>query len=227
MQQFLDTADSDSLRIIIDYRESKRFDDAFISLGAKVVRMSLDVGDFLCSARLVVERKERSDFEASIMDGRLFRQLENLKLNYERVVLLVEGEQSAGKIDRRALLGAYSSVVADYGTSVFFTRDLERSAELVFSMAKHEQMMRKQPMRVFARKKALNLSDYQRAAAESLPLIGPKMAKTLLEHFGSLKNLFQADERELLLVPGMGKKKARIIRKVISSDFTGSRTDSS
>ena len=91
MQQFLDSSPSDRISIVVDHREDKFFDDLFKSSGAYVDRRALDVGDFLCSARLVVERKTRADFESSVIDGRLFSQLPNLVSNYERVVIIVEG----------------------------------------------------------------------------------------------------------------------------------------
>ena len=82
MQQFLESAPTDKVRIAIDHREDGQFDDMFKAWGAEVDRRQLDVGDFLCSSRVVVERKSRSDFESSVIDGRLFSQLPNLVKNY-------------------------------------------------------------------------------------------------------------------------------------------------
>lgn len=229
MQRFLDAwtdpAVSDKTKIVIDQREDPEFDRLLGGLGAVVERKVLEVGDFLCSARLAVERKTRSDFEQSVIDGRLFSQLQNLGSNYSRVVVLVEGTVNEERINRNALLGAYSAIIADFGASLIFVRDMEKSAELIFSMAKHEQLARKQPMRVFAKRKTLTLAQSQRAIVEMLPMIGPKLAKALLNHFGSIERVFSASEKELLEVENMGSKKAKIIRAVLSKDYDDSEDE--
>ena len=51
---------------------------------------------------------------------------------------------------------------------------------------------------------------------QGLPGIGPRMAKRMLEYFGSVENVFAADEQELTRVEGIGKKKAAKIRSIIS-----------
>ena len=128
MQQFLETDSDGRVRVIIDQRESERFDIILGSLGATVERRTLSVGDFLCSAKLAIERKTRSDFEQSIIDGRLFSQLPNLITNYERVVIIVEGESDERRLSRNALLGTYATIISDYGSSLIFTRDMEATA---------------------------------------------------------------------------------------------------
>ena len=60
MQQFLEEPDHERVSIAVDHREDESFDRMLESLGARVDRRTLDVGDFLCSARLAVERKTRA-----------------------------------------------------------------------------------------------------------------------------------------------------------------------
>ncbi len=219
MQQFLEPGKSSVPVIAVDFRESRAFDEAFSELGAEVKRTTLTAGDFLCSAKLAVERKTRSDFEQSIIDGRLFSQLEMLIHNYERVVVLVEGENDEGRIRKEALLGAYSAIISDYGATLLFTRDMEKSAEMIFALAKHEQLAKKSPMRIYAKRKTLTPSQTSRAVVESLPAVGPKLAKSLLNHFGTVEAVLTASERELMEVEGMGKKKAGKIRAVLRHHY--------
>ena len=200
----------------MDHREDERIDGMLRAFGARVDRRALDVGDFVCSARLVIERKTRADFESSIIDGRLFSQLPNMVSNYGRAVVLVEGESEGARIQRSALLGAYASIVADYGASLIFTRDLEGTAEIVFSFAKHEQEARGQPMRIYAKRRTFTPSQTARSIVEMLPTIGPKLAKSILIHFGSVEALANATERDLAEVPGLGKKRAKLVREMLS-----------
>jgi len=207
------------VNIVIDNRESADFDRFFSGKGAIAERKQLEVGDFVCSQRLVVERKTRADFEGSIVDGRLFAQLQNLTAGYPRVAIVVEGESTEGRVSKEALLGAYAAIVSDFGASIFFTRSMEKTAELVFALARHEQRETKQAMRVFAKRKTLTASANQRAIVEMLPMVGPKLAKSLLGHFGNVETLFTAGEEELRKVEGMGAKRAKAIRSIIEHAY--------
>lgn len=219
MQQFLKASASNRPIIAVDQREDIEFDRILKEMGANVDRQVLEVGDFLCSSRLVIERKTRQDFEQSVIDGRLFSQLPNLISNYDRVVVLVEGTADDGRLKRASLLGAYTSILADYGASLIFTRDRKATAELVFHFAKHEQLAKKQPLRIFAKRKSLTPSQTCRSIVEMLPMVGPKLARNLLNHFGNVQNIVEANERELLEVPGMGKKRAKLIKEIFSYKY--------
>jgi ERCC4-type nuclease len=225
-QQFLKNEnDSGKAKIVVDHRESEAFDTELASLGAIVERRSLEVGDFLCSDRAVIERKTRSDFESSIIDGRLFSQLPNLRRNYERVIILVEGEESAGIVRRESLLGAYASVITDFGAALFFTRDMKKSAELIYAVAMHEQVAQKRPLRIYAKRKTFTVAQSQRAVIETLPMVGPKLAKALLSHFGNIQNIANAGEKELLEVEGMGRKRAKALHSIIQGQYAAAEDE--
>ena len=220
IQQFLDLeTDNTKPKIIVDQREPFEFDEQFKILGAIAERRTLEIGDFICSDRVVIERKTRNDFESSVIDGRLFNQLQNLITNYQRVIIIVEGEESARIIGKEALLGAYVSIISDYGAALFFTRDLKKTVELIYAIAKHEQLSKKRPLRIYAKRKTFNLSESQRAIIETFPMLGPKLSKLLLEHFGNIENIVKASERELLEVDGLGRKRAKVIRNVIEKKY--------
>ena len=206
-------------KIIIDHREVGEFDELLKQAGAIVERKQLEVGDFICSVRCVIERKTRDDFEASIIDGRLFTQLYNLTSNYERAIIIVEGESNSERLRKEALVGAYATIITDFGTALFFTRNIEKTAEMVYAVTKHEQLAKKQPMRLYAKRKTYTLSQSQRAIIEMFPMVGPKRAKQLLEHFGNIQNIVNASEQELKEVEGMGEKRAKMIRKISNEQY--------
>lgn len=203
--------------IAMDAREDSSFRQSLESLGAEVCVSTLAVGDFVCSERVVVERKTRRDFESSVIDGRLFDQLSRLASAYSRVILIVEGKEGAGMLQKPSLLGAYSSVITDYGAGIFFTRSPQSTSELIYAVAKHEQLAEKRPLRICGASKGRTLSQNQLAIVEMLPMVGPKMARTLLGNFGTVENLFCASEEDLLKIEGLGKKKARAIRAALAT----------
>jgi Fanconi anemia group M protein len=207
-------------KIVIDNREPDEICDELESLGAEIELRQLELADYQLSDRLAVERKTRADFESSIFDGRLFSQLRDLSTAFERVVVIVEGSpDSESRLSRAALLGAYSSVISDYGCAIFFTRSPSTTAEMVFALAKHEQLAKKQSLSVYAKRKAITLPDQQRAIVESLPSVGPTMARALLDYFQTVENIMTAPESELREVEKMGEKKAKQLRTVISSRY--------
>ncbi len=204
--------------IVIDARESREYDRLLEAAGVEVRRQTLTVSDFVLSERLAVERKSREDFEASIIDGRLFEQAKRLSQSYARAAVIVEGSLGEGRVRREALLGAYSSLLADFGISLFFTRNPPGTAELLAAMARHETSGSKE-MRVAAKPKMLTPGKMQRGLIEMLPGMGPKMARNLLEHFGTPMNVLLADEQKLQEVEGLGPKRAKLIRRVLDSVY--------
>lgn len=204
-------------RIAVDNREPDEICDCLEGMGAEIALKQLELGDYQVSDRLAVERKTRQDFESSIFDGRLFHQLKDLADSFQRVVVIVEGSpDNESRLSRAALLGAYSSVISDFGCALFFTRSASATAEMVFALARHEQIAKNQPLSVYAKRKALTLSDQQRAVVEALPNVGPTMARALLKYFDTVENVMAAPESELMEVDNMGAKKARQIRELLA-----------
>lgn len=54
---------------------------------------------------------------------------------------------------------------------------------------------------------------------ESLPGVGPTIAKNLLNKFKNVKNIFNASEEELIEVDKIGKIKAKEIKKIIDEHY--------
>ena len=203
----------------MDRREDEFIKELLENLGAEVEIQTLTIGDFICSEKTVIERKTKFDLEASIIDGRLFEQLNRLKETFECVIILVEGTKEAERINKNALKGAHASIMTDYGASLIFTKNKQETADMLFSIAKHEQTARRQKIRVKANKKTHTLGEQQRAVIEALPLVGPQLAIDLLDHFGTIENIISADEKELAEVNKSGKKKAHLIKHIFESIY--------
>jgi len=195
--------------------------DAMDDVLVKIKQM--DVGDFVLTDSIVVERKTVEDFIESMLDGRLFHQLVKMNSNYESPLLLVEGNPdelfSVRNIHRNAIIGALTSIALNYRVPVLFTKDTQETAEYLYVTAKREQLGKDKDVRLRLGRKGLTLGEQQRYIVESLPLIGPTMAKNLLGKFGSVKAILNADEKELQDMDLIGEKKAKQIRKVIESEY--------
>jgi len=220
LNEFSEKEKRTTVEIFVDEKESRgAISDILKELGAVVVVKTLPVGDFIISERAVIERKTRSDFENSIIDGRLFKQAENMIDNFEKCIVIIEGESFEERVNRNALLGAVSALILDYGISVFFTRDLEGTAEMVFALAKREQLGKAAVVRLKGNKKVHTMAQQQRMIVECLPGVGPKLAVALLKKFKTIENIAKSSEQELREVEKIGKKKAKFIKRAFSEEF--------
>ena len=186
--------------------------------GAKLCRQRLAAADFLASSRAAIERKTDADLEASIVDGRLFRQAAELAEAFASPVIGVVGKKFQ-RLHPRALEGAVVSLLVDYRIPVMFFETEEKLADFVYAVAYREQLGERRQASLLTRKKPASLPQGQQLVLEGLPEIGPATAKTLLNHFGTVENVFTADEDELQEVAGVGETTARKIRQLVSAQY--------
>ncbi len=203
--------------VIVDEREMRHLKELKNWCETKV--MTLVIGDFILSDNTIVERKTRDDFEQSIIDGRLFKQCKIMKEHYKNAVVIVEGQRNQFRVSKKALIGAYSSLVCDYGVSIFFTRDKKSTCELIAGMAKHEQFAKKREVLVFGKRRNKSYDEQREMIISSFPFVGLKSARKLLEKFGSVRKIINAKEEEFLEIKGFGKKKIEILIEIIRGAY--------
>jgi len=208
------------LEIFIDNREINEIAILLEKYGIKVNRKQLEVGDILISNRIAIERKTASDFEASIIDNRLFEQASKMTESYEIPIVVVEGEMKANRIHQNAFIGAYLSLITDYRISVINTKNLKETAEYIYLLAKREQKKEKRGVRLIAKTKATTPEEKRLRVLESFPSIGPKTAKKIMEEYGSLERFFDSDIKEL--EKAIGKAKAREVYEIIHKEISES-----
>lgn len=222
-QLTLDSFNPEKEEVIIfaDHREQAGKTVKELSKHCPVRVRQLDIGDFVLSRDVVVERKTVSDFLASIIDGRLFPQLVSLS-SYKSPLIILEGnteELFSRAIHEHAIIGALTTIATKYRIPVFVTKDPGETAKYLYVIAKREQLGEDKDIRLRAGSKGLSLNEQQQFIVESLPLIGPTTAKKLLKHFGSVQKIFSASEKELMEAENIGPKKAAEVRKVIEGKY--------
>lgn len=203
--------------IVCDFREREVIEH-LKKLGAVINKRGLMTGDFICSKRLAIERKTHSDFIGSIIDGRLFEQANDLKNNFEKPIVIIEG-YSNRKINENALKAAISSLLIDFGISILATKNPLDTAKTIFWMAKREQGGAKKGITIRIGKKPKKTKKLQEFIICSLPGVSVTLAKRLLQYFGSIERIFTADEKELQEVNGVGKKLAENVKKILLAKY--------
>jgi len=210
--------EEDSWELTVDNREQNS--KVVENLSKKNIRIQtsqLSVGDYIISESSAVERKEVSDFLESVTDGRLFSQARELTDNYQQPVIILEGEGlfERRNIDENAIYGALSSLACDFRIPVLFTDNEEETSSLLSTMLKRNKKKKKSSA-IRKEKKSMSNRDRKKYILEGLPSVSGVLAERLLEHFGSVREVFQADEEELQEVEGIGPSTAEKIISVIS-----------
>ncbi|MBT6402182.1 hypothetical protein HOK09_01835 [Candidatus Woesearchaeota archaeon] len=220
------------MKITVDYREQRS--GIIIDLGKKgfdVEKKSLEVADFILETKdmqgnvyaLGIERKTQEDFLNSIMNKRILRQLVELKRNFSKQLLIIEGDQNIYTLRNfhpNSIRGMLSSIAIDFQIPVIYTKTTKDTASLLAVMAKRME----KPSRHYSlipKRKAPTIKEQQEYVIETLPGVGTTLAKSLLKHFGSVKSVFEAKELELRKIPKMGEKKAEKIIDVVNDEYAG------
>jgi DNA excision repair protein ERCC-4 len=90
--------------IVVDTREfmGSKIPAKLWSVGFDVVPVMLEIGDYVVSNDIVIERKTVPDLIGSFADGRLFKQCTHMLQHYSTVILLLEFNGSAFVLQSRA-----------------------------------------------------------------------------------------------------------------------------
>jgi len=204
----------------VDHREK---DAALVQIALECEEIeihlgSLKTGDYIVEHSIVVERKGYLDLAVSIIDGRLFRQASALARGPRRGLVLIEGPRpDEMPIHSHALKGAVLSLSVSWRLPVVFSEGPEDSLLLFRLMA--EQSRAPDCLELsrtgYKPRRLMNRKLY---VLQGLPGIGPKTAKVLLSHFGSVERVMRSTEAELVQVPGIGHRKAGEIRELLRAD---------
>ncbi|MEM4267742.1 MAG: DEAD/DEAH box helicase [Candidatus Woesearchaeota archaeon] len=211
-------------KVFADYREKgSGVIRELIELGITVQLESLPSADYICSARCGIEFKTTEDFVDSLIDGRLLQQIKELKQNFEKPLLIVEGIgdiYSVRNVHPNAIRGLLATISVSYGVPIIYTKNPVDTASFIAIIARREQEDGERTYSMHADKKPSTLSEQQEYVVSSLPGVGSSLAKPLLRKFGTIKKIVNADESQLKEVEMIGQKKAEMIRKVLDTEYT-------
>ncbi|OYT43277.1 MAG: hypothetical protein B6U88_01410 [Candidatus Aenigmarchaeota archaeon ex4484_56] len=203
----------------IDNREIRSgIIDYLKNFGCNTEIKKLETADYLVSDRIGIERKTYSDFANSIKDLRLFTQLKELKNIFEKPIIIIEGFDCIG-INPNSFFGAISSIIIDYDIPIVWTKNKRESANLIYLIAKREQIEEKRNIPTRIKTKPKNPKEEQEFLICGMPNINSTLSKRLLERFGTPKKIFNATEEELMEIKGFGRKKIKKFFEVLESEY--------
>lgn len=217
------------IKIICDTRENASSVLSELSsfsteeINVKIILEQLSVGDYQISEDIVIERKTISDLETSIIDGRIFSQLQDLS-SVKRSALIVEGDPfllyNSKRINGKAIIGLLTSIGLNYRIPIFFTKNQKETALFLFTIAKKEQIKNgNTDFKLRYSKNKMSGTDWQLFIMQSFPDVGPTLAKSILKEFKSIKNISNASVDDLTKVDKLGPKKAQKIKYLFEREY--------
>jgi Fanconi anemia group M protein len=135
------------------------------------------------------------------------------------LLFIIEGNPFLTKhhVSREAIKGALLSISAAWQIPIVFSKDQNQTTELLIMLG--NQMLQDKLFIIRKGNKPKKLKNQQLYFLQGIPDVGPALAHRLIVHFGSLKKIMLANEKQFLKVNGIGKTKALKIVEFINKTF--------
>lgn len=175
---------------------------------------TLSYGDYAISNDIVFERKSFSDWEGSVIDGRIFKQAEGLRRNFKTPCFILEGGPNYAarghakpKLTKAALHSSFLSIATGYGIPIIPTNNPTETANVIVQAVRRLDKI-STPIRVQTHKKGKTKSEIRQQVFREFPGIGPKLAKELDAMPFSLLEILKAIDKCQIEKFGPRKKQA-------------------
>ncbi len=212
------------LAIFVDPRETRSGVAQFLEkAGVDLKLRNLEIGDYVVSDRVCIERKSAIDFLDSLINKRrnLLEQIHRLKSEYEKPLLVIEGESLYGQrnVHPNVVRAVMATIAVDFSVPIIQTRDEADTASLIYIIAKREQMPNKTEPNPHGKKPSASLKEQQEYFISSLSNIGIVTTRNLLRRFKTIERILTASKEELMEVEHVGEKTAEHIKAVLSREY--------
>jgi len=208
------------MSLLADYRESSDVIAELRKRGIKVEVKKLPVGDYLFSD-VAVERKTVSDLYFSLKTWRLWDELINLKNNYPRPVLIIEGviPEPYHKADLRKINTIYNGLITNavgkLRIPVIPTLNSKVTARIISLMYARSSREKTEYLRP-VRKQSISPEDIKSDILCCLPGISRKKAKKILDKFKTIQRFVNATPEEIAEIRGISSAGAERIIKILT-----------
>jgi len=179
--------------IIVDSREKNSMVLAnLIEKGANTEIKKLEVGDYQIG-KIIIERKTRSDFYNSIKSGHLKEQVKSLKTQDHPLLILEEDKNKFCEINQNVIKGMKLSLNIHHRIPIINSTCEKETAEILIKISEKEY----KTTPTNPRKIPKSIQEQRRFILEAFPGIGPKASQKLLEKFTNLRDIFNAEQKEI------------------------------
>ena len=218
--------------LLIDSNERGPLCDSILrkaeKAGLRVVRKPLVVGDYLLGGACV-EAKSLNDLFQSSHSGHLWRQLDNMDVNYERFFLVIHGAIDkyvvmAKRNGRKGLTytriqneltGTIARIMADFDCQVFYTPNVSEAALFITKL--HDKLHKPASRHGARAIRRVASNDVRADMLLAVPGIGKDLAERILDECGSIEEMCYPES--LKKIKGMGPTlRARLLQALTSEE---------
>ena len=216
-------------KVIIDTRENKELVKELLKEEIEVETKQLDIADFIIQTKTLdgreqsvgIERKTMQDLLNSIIDKRLLNQAILLKQNFDVPLIIIEGDDNIYALrdfHPNSIRGIISTIAVDFQIPIIHTQSYRDTVKYIALIARRLEKPRS-PLSLLPKRTPLTLKEKQICIIESLPGIGPTIARSLLKEFKTIKGIVNATEEELQEVEKIGKIKAKELKQIFEEFY--------
>tara|TARA_R100000995_G_scaffold56649_1_gene28047 strand:- start:8259 stop:8963 length:705 start_codon:yes stop_codon:yes gene_type:complete len=217
--------------MIVDSNERGVLCDSVIrkaeKAGLSVIRKPLVVGDYLLG-EACVEAKSINDLFLSSHSGHLWRQLENMDINYQRFFLVIHGgidkyvamaKKTGKKVTytriQNELTGTIARIMSDFECQVFYTPNVSEAALFITKL--HNKLHKPASSHGARTIRRVASNDIRADMLLAIPGIGKDMADRILEECGSIEEMCFPES--LKKIKGLGDVlRGRIVQALTSEE---------
>lgn len=193
--------------------------EALADFGFKAEEAELENADVVVSKRVAVAVRTVDEFIRGISDGTITSSLAKLKHEYLHPILIVQGESEGRgeKAGNAAVYDALSALLSEFHMPVLSTPNASETAKAIRALYRQEEAkLAKEGKGV---QTTLDVQSRQMFLVQGLPNVSATLAQRLLERFGSVKGIADANVEELMKVDGIGRVIAEGIHTVLRKKF--------
>ena len=185
-----------TISIEVDFREKNSLVPSHLEANnINVIFKQLPIADYIIND-FAIERKTISDLKSSIINKRIFFQIQELK-QFPFNLIIIEGSKEElfnnEVLHENAVRGFLLSLAREK-IPFIITKDEKETAKYLSILARKKP---KKDIQLRPSKISLSKKEQLRYILEGFPSIGPATARALLKEFKSLKSIINASEEEL------------------------------
>ena len=227
------------MELIIDSRENSDFSSEVIRKANRINVLNkkefLEIGDYVIGDACF-EAKSAQDFLQSIMNKRIWTQVDNMDKNYTNSFVVVYGtaekavvkvmkyikldsNQSRQQMKNKLMLqfrGAIGRLRLDYGINVIWRDTVEDAAEELVTLAKMIPVQRNIITPTTLKRVATH--DVRVDMLTTIKGISNTKAEELLKEYGCIMEIGDCKPSEITIIKGIGKTVADRILNILNSE---------
>ena len=220
------------MKLIIDSRENSDLTKAVkhecIRLNIMTEKQWIEIGDYVFND-VCFEAKSTIDFLQSVINKRLWNQLDNMDRHYEHCILIIHGSihqalaypdyvniNMPEQLIRNKFYGAIGKITLDTDVKLFWVEGPRKAAQIMTTICKMRPIDRNviNPSLL----KSITTEDLRVNLLGTIKGVSEMKAQMLIDEFGSLMEIGEAEIEELTKLDGIGTTIANRIIDVLNSE---------